>query len=444
MPTRSSVQAVTRAAFHRWPVLERLALGVLDRGYQLTLLPFRRRSVPGRAVESTALLQQTTTFNEAAERYFATFPNRQFLLDKPFSDSEAARHLIDTGILIDTLRLQPKDCVLEFGAGTCWLSHMLNRYGCRTVAVDVSSTALDIGRELFQRDPRTDWSLEPQFIAYDGYTMPLPGASCDVVVVKDAFHHVPNQRDVLRELHRVLKPDGMVFMSEPGYGHAASEHSRQESASGVLENELVLDDLAALARSCGFARVNVVVAAATVRPEIPVEELGAFMGGRQFARFWKALCHALEQHHYIVMYKSAAGPTTRRPARLSARIETIAPSSGTVAHPGEALPVSLRIRNEGDTRWLCSDGDGRGWTRVGAHLYRDGDPGEAITDWCRLDLPGDVDPGCETAVTGTLPPLAVPGRYRIVFDLVVEGLTWFADRHSRPASVDVIVEPGRK
>ncbi len=161
------------------------------------------------------------TNKQAAERYFAEYRDPQFLIEKPFSDApDFAGHLIAVGILVAAARLRPGDTVVEFGAGSCWLSHFLNRFGCRTISVDVSETALAVGRRLFERDPRTNWSLDPQFLPYDGHTLPLEDASCDRIVVYDAFHHVPNQRVVLTEMHRVLTAEGIVAMSEPGKGHA--------------------------------------------------------------------------------------------------------------------------------------------------------------------------------------------------------------------------------
>ena len=47
-------------------------------------------------------------------------------------------------------------------------------------------------------------------------------------VINDAFH-VPNERELLTEMHRVLRNDGIVAMSEPGRGHAAAGHSVHEA-----------------------------------------------------------------------------------------------------------------------------------------------------------------------------------------------------------------------
>jgi Methyltransferase domain len=299
---------------------------------------------------------------------------------------------------------------------------MLNRIGCRTISIDVSPTALALGRQLFERDPRTDWTLEPAFMPYDGHRLPLDDASCDRIVINDAFHHVPNQRELLSEMHRVLRADGLVAMSEPGYGHGSAEHSVSEAESGVLENELVLEDVAALATAVGFGDCRVVVASPLVRHEIEARDLGAFMGGKGFAGYWKALCSGLEQHHYLVLHKEAAEPTTRHPARLTARIEVM-----------NAQGTALRVTNIGDTRWLAGEGAASGWTRLGAHLYRAGPPRELIDfDWYRIDLPCDVGPGDQVTLDITLPPFPAPGDYLVVFDLVIEGLAWFGDRGSAP------------
>jgi SAM-dependent methyltransferase len=426
-------------AARRWPAAQRVGLAALDAWSQVALLPFRRRRVHGRAHESAALVARTEEYNAAAERYFARFTSREFLLDKPFSDTAlAAKHLTDAGILIDAMRLRPGDVVVELGAGSCWLSHMLNRFGCATIAVDVSPTALALGRELFQRDPRTRWSLEPKFVPYDGRRLPLDDRSCDRIVINDAFHHVPNQRELLAEMFRVLRADGAVAMSEPGRGHGSAAHSVAEAESGVLENELVLEDLAALAEDVGFSAATVIVASPLVRHEIPARELGAFMGGRRFASYWKALCSGLEQHHYVVLHKGGVQPTTARPSRLSAQIN-IGGSLDRAVRAAEPLGLEVRLTNLGDTRWLSRPGES-GWTRLGAHLYRNSAPRALVDfDWFRQGLPSDIAPGHTVMMTAQLPAIPAAGDYVIEFDLVVEGLTWMADRGSAPVTLSLHV-----
>src|SRR5262245_18511761 len=146
------IHFVRRAAqplLDRVPRLRSLALDAVDLAVRPVLWPFRLRPAPARRDTAAHIEARTDEFNRAAEAYFANLGAAAHLLDKPFSEPESCgRRLITAGTLIDALRLEPGDTVLELGAGTCWLSHFLNRYGCRTLALDVSSSALALGRQL--------------------------------------------------------------------------------------------------------------------------------------------------------------------------------------------------------------------------------------------------------------------------------------------------------
>ena len=45
--------------------------------------------------------------------------------------------------------------------------------------------------------------------------MPFEDASFDLIVCLSVLHHIPNVSTVVREMHRVLKPGGMVLLREP-------------------------------------------------------------------------------------------------------------------------------------------------------------------------------------------------------------------------------------
>ena len=445
--TIRGARAAAIAAFERFPILRRALHAAWLPVLRFALLPFRLPRGRGSAAERQDLLRRTEEYNLAAERYFAEYPDPQLLLDKPFGAPDFAAHLIAVGVLVAGARLRPGDVVVELGAGSCWLSHLLNRFGCRTIAVDVSATALDVGRRLFEQDPRTNWSLDPRFVPYDGHRLPLEDGSCDRVVVYDAFHHVPNQREILAELHRVLRADGVVAMSEPGEGHGSSPTSIAETVNtGVLENELVIADLAALAEAVGFREANVLVEGPTRRHEIPARDIGRFRGGRGFRAYWRGLCHALATHHHVLLHKGRSAPTTERPGQLSAGLRIRRPRRPVTLSAGEPFRVDLRATNIGDTCWLHrgAGASRAGWTRVGVHLHAAGEPvGEVVDhDWHRAGLGRDVEPGSALAVRLDLPGIGRAGVYDLRFDLVVEGLTWFAERGgSRPPALRVTVRP---
>jgi demethylmenaquinone methyltransferase/2-methoxy-6-polyprenyl-1,4-benzoquinol methylase len=48
----------------------------------------------------------------------------------------------------------------------------------------------------------------------DGARLPIQSASVDAVIVSDALHHVADQRGVLQEAKRVLRPGGVLVLRE--------------------------------------------------------------------------------------------------------------------------------------------------------------------------------------------------------------------------------------
>jgi SAM-dependent methyltransferase len=420
----------------RVPALRSLVLTAIDLAAQPLLLPFRRGRPRTDATAAAALVADTDRLNRLAETYYATRTDADHL-GKPYSEPQAlSRRLIDVGVLLDGLRLQPGHTVLELGAGSCWLSHMLNQFGCPTISVDVSPTAVALGRRLFVADPHTNWALNPEFLVYDGHRLPLESASVDRAIVYDAFHHVPNRAEILRELRRVLRPDGIVGLSEPGRGHAGSASSIAEvAATGVLEEDLVLEDIAQLALDAGFGAARVIVDTGAPPLEINAQDLRRFMGGRGLSRYWRNLCAELDGHHYLLLFAGAGEPTTRQPHRLKAVIRALAPVPREVRR-SEGHRLALDVYNAGDTCWLCSE-QSPGWTRVGIHLHR-GDQQRTLVDydWVRTPIPHDVPPERNARIEVEIPPIEHAGDYVLVVDLVIEGVLWFADRGSMPLQLD--------
>lgn len=92
--------------------------------------------------------------------------------------------------------------VLDLAAGTGIMSQLLAAAGYKVIAVE----PVDPMREKLK-------SLYPEIPALKGtsYEIPLPSASQDAVVVAQAFHWFDNLES-LREIHRVLKPDGHLLL----------------------------------------------------------------------------------------------------------------------------------------------------------------------------------------------------------------------------------------
>ena len=185
--------------------------------------------------------------NYFANEYYRrlAFPDHQ--LGKPFTIvADTAQVLHRFGILLEGLRLGPAMTVLDFGAGTCWLSKMLWQMGCSVIATDVAVDALEMGRRLFEKypvpmlNPNTPYRIVP----FDGYTLEVEDQTVDRIICFDTFHHVPNQEQVVSEFARVLRPGGIIALNEPVGPHSKEGASQSEMRIyTVLENDLTMDGL---------------------------------------------------------------------------------------------------------------------------------------------------------------------------------------------------------
>jgi SAM-dependent methyltransferase len=56
-----------------------------------------------------------------------------------------------------------------------------------------------------------------QFLRGDAMALPVADASVDVVICAQVYEHVPDDRTLLTEMDRVLKPGGVIFFSGPNW-----------------------------------------------------------------------------------------------------------------------------------------------------------------------------------------------------------------------------------
>jgi ubiquinone/menaquinone biosynthesis C-methylase UbiE len=102
--------------------------------------------------------------------------------------------------------------VLDFGAGTGNLTRCFLERGCRVTACDVSAVSLDLLRAGMQSDRLGTLLL-------DGQILPVRDHEFDLVVTYSVLHHVPDYLYAVKELIRVLKPGGQLYID-----HEFNEH----------------------------------------------------------------------------------------------------------------------------------------------------------------------------------------------------------------------------
>lgn len=245
-----------------------------------------------------------------ADAYYEGRDGHNYLYQKPFyHPQDCAPGVASLGQLLAGLRLQTGMNVLDFAAGSCWLSRILIQLGCQVTSCDASTKALDIGRELFrQYPPIMPNPVEPVFLPFNGEHVDLPDNSVDRVVVNDAFHHVPNVHTVLQEFYRVLKPNGMVGMSEPGRHHSQTELSQFEMRTfNVIENDFVLEDIWAMAQQAGF--VDIEICPVLRHPMLNMAQYQACINGQIPPVLNNALIEDTTNHSIFFLHKTA--PTVK-------------------------------------------------------------------------------------------------------------------------------------
>jgi len=374
--------------------------------------------------------------NRAAEHYFVRKKNTKHLLRKPFtSPREMAESLYRFSVLVAGMDVNATDLIMDFGAGTCWVSLLLSRAGIHSVAVDVSATALEIGRKIFESIPPDQRGVPPRFVVYDGHRLPFEDGYFDAILCLDAFHHVPNKQVVLSEMFRVLSPGGRVAFSEPGEGHSrTSESQREARIYSVLESDVLLEEVETWARRAGFDRLTVwPLPHPGGRVEMAWNEAQRFLTGDDDAFPIGEFRHSARTAPFFFLQKGRREPDSRHPKTLRAEIRLHRTESVKV-RAGELWELPCTVMNVGDTRWLAGPLEKGGDVCLGAHLLDAAERVEEL-DYGRARLPRDIPPGHNETLLLRLRAPERPGSYSVELDMVAERVTWFEDQGSSTSRI---------
>ncbi|HEY6362355.1 MAG TPA: class I SAM-dependent methyltransferase, partial [Vicinamibacterales bacterium] len=274
-------------------------------------------------------------------------------LAKPFDDPYEAPGVIGSfAHLLGGLRLTRGMAVLDFGAGACWTTRFLTQLGCAVTALDVSPTALQLGKELFSRMPPSGDQPEPRFLVFDGHHIGLPDASVDRIVCFDAFHHVPNPADVMGELGRVLRPGGIAGFSEPGPNHSRAARSQFEMKNyAAFENDIVMVDIWRWAEAAGFSGLELAIFSTESHRVSPEQFDEVIAGGAALDAYGEKLRAFLTGHQTFFLRKGgSAAKDSRERDGLKGEI-TVRLESAEV-HAGEQVRGRATVQNVGTAMWL--------------------------------------------------------------------------------------------
>ena len=113
----------------------------------------------------------------------------------------------------DEVRVRADSNVLEVGSGSGGPAvHLAVARGCHVTGVDINHHGVRNAERLALARGVVD---RVNFLAVDAtQPLPFPAATFDAVVSNDAMCHLANRLDVLRDWHRVLRPQGRILFTD--------------------------------------------------------------------------------------------------------------------------------------------------------------------------------------------------------------------------------------
>jgi SAM-dependent methyltransferase len=155
--------------------------------------------------------------------------------------------------------LQPGQTVLDLGSGAgvdCFLA--VRRVGPkgRVIGVDMTDAMLEKARENARRGGFTNVEFRKGEID----NLPVESETVDRIISNCVINLAPDKRPVFAEAYRVLKPGGIISISDIVSFGPVPDSVRKDAElwAGCVAGTLDKEDYLALIREAGFNRVSVV------------------------------------------------------------------------------------------------------------------------------------------------------------------------------------------
>lgn len=105
--------------------------------------------------------------------------------------------------------------VVDYGCGpgryTIPMAKLIGPEG-KVFAVDIQPLAINMVKELAEHENQVNIEV----VLVDSYSTGIGDSTADLVLLSDTLHMIEDCDELLREIHRMLKQDGVLFMN-PGH-----------------------------------------------------------------------------------------------------------------------------------------------------------------------------------------------------------------------------------
>jgi SAM-dependent methyltransferase len=182
---------------------------------------------------------------------------------------------------------------LDIGAGNCWMTRYLDRWGFDAIAMDIN-TGIDDGLGAGQKF--IDGGAAFLRVRAGMERLPLASEQVRLLAANASFHYARDFRAALSEFERVLSPGGLIAIIDSPFYEDAADGERMV-AERVVEfggKYGIAADLAGRARYFAFKEIEAAAISLKLRLRVHsvwtgwhrrTEEIRARIRGRRIARF---------------------------------------------------------------------------------------------------------------------------------------------------------------
>ena len=178
----------------------------------------------------------------------AYFNQQAHIWDEKIAEKDTAK----LERIANCLTIRPGATILDVGTGTgVFLPYLLDKVGmCGRII------ALDHAEKMLAKAKAKGFSGNIVYLCADVLAIPLTDETCDAVVCYSSLPHFPDKAQALREMKRLLKKGGGIFICHSSAReHINSIHRRIPT----VQNDLLPDpiEMMALLTNAGFTGIKV-------------------------------------------------------------------------------------------------------------------------------------------------------------------------------------------